>query len=160
MSKLSIIAILIGFLSSTILLKAENVYDLFATGQKEEAINVLKNIVKTDSNLDAKYILGLLYNDASSINLCKIDDFCIDENESNYKKAYEIFLDLYENDNDPRAAYAIGEYTGRRRREKEIHMKIIDNMLRELRQDHIIEMIGNDIFAGSKKPKNRLTDKQ
>ena len=57
-------------------------------------------------------------------------------------------------------AYVIGEYTGRRRREKEIHMKIIDNMLRELRQDHIIEMIGNDIFAGTKKPKNRLTDKQ
>tara|TARA_R100000479_G_scaffold46505_1_gene21472 strand:+ start:177 stop:395 length:219 start_codon:yes stop_codon:yes gene_type:complete len=50
-------------------------------------------------------------------------------------------------------AYAIGEYTGRRRREKEIHMKIIDNMLRELRQDHVIEMIGNDIFAGSKKPR-------
>ena len=48
-------------------------------------------------------------------------------------------------------AYAIGEYTGRRRREKEIHEKIIDNMLRELRQDHIIEMIGNDIFAGTKK---------
>ena len=39
-------------------------------------------------------------------------------------------------------------------------MKIIDNMLRELRQDHIIEMIGNDIFAGSKKPKKRLTDEQ
>jgi len=57
-------------------------------------------------------------------------------------------------------AYSVGEYTGRRRREKEIHMKIIDNMLRELRQDHIIEMIGNDIFAGSKKPKNKLTDKQ
>ena len=110
MNKLSIITILIAFLSSTVLLKAENVYDLFATGKKEEAINVLKNIIKTDSNLDAKYILGLLYNDASSINLCKIDDFCIDENESNYKKAYEIFLDLYENDNDPRAAYAIGEY--------------------------------------------------
>ena len=90
MSKLSIITILIIFLSSTVLLKAENVYDLFATGKKEEAINVLKNIIKTDSNLDAKYILGLLYNDASSINLCKIDDFCIDENESNYKKAYEI----------------------------------------------------------------------
>ena len=32
-------------------------------------------------------------------------------------------------------------------------MKIIDNMLRELRQDHVIEMIGNDIFAGSKKPR-------
>ena len=50
-------------------------------------------------------------------------------------------------------AYAIGEYTGRRRREHEIHAKIIDNMLRELRQDHVIEMIGNDIFAGSKKPR-------
>ena len=50
-------------------------------------------------------------------------------------------------------AYAIGEYTGRRRREREIHEKIIDNMLRELRQDHVIEMIGNDIFAGSKKPR-------
>ena len=51
MSKLSIITILIGFLSSTVLLKAENVYDLFATGKKEEAINVLKNIIKADSNL-------------------------------------------------------------------------------------------------------------
>ena len=57
-------------------------------------------------------------------------------------------------------AYVVGEYTGRRRREKEIHMKIIDNMLRELRQDHIIEMIGNDIFAGSKKPKKDLINKQ
>ena len=50
-------------------------------------------------------------------------------------------------------AYAVGEYTGRKRREREIHEKIIDNMLRELRQDHVIEMIGNDIFAGSKKPR-------
>ena len=57
-------------------------------------------------------------------------------------------------------AYFVGEYTGRRRREHEIHQKIIDSMLRELRQDHIIEMIGNDIFAGTKKPKNKLTDKQ
>ena len=110
MKKLFIITIFVGVLSSAVLLKAENVYDLFATGKKEEAINVLKNIITTESNSDAKYILGLLYNDASSINLCMIDDFCIDENESNYKKAYEIFLDLYENENDPRAAYAIGEY--------------------------------------------------
>ena len=110
MNKLFIITIFVGVLSSAVLLKAENVYDLFATGKKEEAINVLKNIISTESNSDAKYILGLLYNDASSINLCKIDDFCIDENESNYKKAYKIFLDLYENENDPRAAYAIGEY--------------------------------------------------
>ena len=57
-------------------------------------------------------------------------------------------------------AYAVGEYTGRKRREREIHEKIIDNMLRELRQDHVIEMIGNDIFAGSKKPKKRLTEEQ
>ena len=48
-------------------------------------------------------------------------------------------------------AYAVGEYTGRRRREHEIHAKIIDKMLRELQQDHIVEMIGNDIFAGTKK---------
>jgi len=50
-------------------------------------------------------------------------------------------------------AYMVGEFTGRRRREREIHAKVIDNMLRELRQDHVIEMIGNDIFAGSKKPR-------
>ena len=48
-------------------------------------------------------------------------------------------------------AYAFGEYTGRRRREHEIHAKIIDKMLKELQQDHIVEMIGNDIFAGTKK---------
>ena len=90
--------------------RAENVYDLFATGNKEEAIQVLRNAIDKESNSDAKYILGILYNDASSINLCTIDDFCIDENESNYNKAYEIFLDLYENENDPRAAYSIGEY--------------------------------------------------
>ena len=52
-------------------------------------------------------------------------------------------------------AYVVGEYTGRRRREREIHNKIIDNMLRELRQDHVIEMIGNDIFAGTKKFKKK-----
>ena len=45
--------------------KAENVYDLFATGKKEEAINVLKDIANTETNTDARYILGLLYNDAS-----------------------------------------------------------------------------------------------
>tara|TARA_E500000318_G_scaffold32619_1_gene32343 strand:+ start:232 stop:456 length:225 start_codon:yes stop_codon:yes gene_type:complete len=52
-------------------------------------------------------------------------------------------------------AYVIGEYTGRRRREHQIHAKVIENMLRELRQDHIIEMIGNDIFAGTKKFKKK-----
>ena len=110
MKKLFIVFIYLLFFSLTFSAKGENVYDLFATGNKEKAIQVLRNLVETKSNSDAKYILGLLYNDASSINLCEIDDFCIDENESNYKKAYEIFLDLYENENDPRAAYAIGEY--------------------------------------------------
>ena len=47
--------------------------------------------------------------------------------------------------------YVVGEYTGRRRREHEIHAKIIDKMLKELQQDHVVEMIGNDIFAGTKK---------
>ena len=36
--------------------KAENVYDLFATGKKEEAINVLKDIINYESNTDAKYL--------------------------------------------------------------------------------------------------------
>ena len=48
-------------------------------------------------------------------------------------------------------AYGVGEYTGRKRREREIAAKIVDNMLKELQQDHILEMIGNDIFAGTKK---------
>ena len=48
-------------------------------------------------------------------------------------------------------AYSVGEYTGRKRREREIAAKIVDNMLKELQQDHVLEMIGNDIFAGSKK---------
>ena len=48
-------------------------------------------------------------------------------------------------------AYAVGEYTGRKRREREIAAKIVDNMLKELQQDHVLEMIGNDIFAGTKK---------
>jgi tetratricopeptide (TPR) repeat protein len=110
MNRIFIQIILFIILVLTNNVKAKNVYDLFATGNKEEAIQVLKDVIDKESNSDAKYILGLLYNDASSINLCKIDDFCIDENESNYNKAYEIFLDLYENENDPRAAYSIGEY--------------------------------------------------
>jgi tetratricopeptide (TPR) repeat protein len=110
MNRIFIQIILFIILVLTNNVKAKNVYDLFATGNKEEAIQVLRDVIDKESNSDAKYILGLLYNDASSINLCKIDDFCIDENESNYNKAYEIFLDLYENENDPRAAYSIGEY--------------------------------------------------
>ena len=88
---------------------SENFYDLFMSGQKKEAVNKLNNLV-ISGDQDAKYIMGLLYNDASTLNLCDIKDFCVSENNSNYDKAYEIFSDLYENENDPRAAYAIGEY--------------------------------------------------
>ena len=88
---------------------SENFYDLFMSGQKKEAVNKLNNLV-ISGDQDAKYIMGLLYNDASTLNLCDIKDFCVSENNSNYEKAYEIFSDLYENENDPRAAYAIGEY--------------------------------------------------
>jgi len=79
------------------------------SGQKKEAVNKLNNLV-ISGDQDAKYIMGLLYNDASTLNLCDIKDFCVSENNSNYDKAFEIFSDLYENENDPRAAYAIGEY--------------------------------------------------
>ena len=47
---------------------------------------------------------------SSSINLCQIDDFCLTQSLSNYKKAKQIYLDLYTNHNDPRAAYALAEY--------------------------------------------------
>ena len=107
---------------------SDNFYDLFMQGNKEEAILLLQDQV-TSGNNDANYILALLYNDATTHRLCKIQDFCtggyeteenvfdkengtFDYNDytSNYKKAYEIFLQLYENEQDPRAAYAIGEY--------------------------------------------------
>ena len=88
---------------------SENFYDLFMSGQKKEAVNKLNNLV-ISGDQDAKYIMGLLYNDASTLNLCDIKDFCVSENNSNYDKAFEIFSDLYENENDPRAAYAMGEY--------------------------------------------------
>ena len=48
-------------------------------------------------------------------------------------------------------AYGVGEFVGTRKREREIAAKIVDNMLKELQQDHVLEMIGNDIFAGTKK---------
>ena len=91
-------------------LKAETVYDLLISGDREKAIDVLKYQSENQNNLDAKYVLGILYTDASSINLCQIDDFCLTQSLSNYKKAKQIYLDLYTNHNDPRAAYALAEY--------------------------------------------------
>jgi hypothetical protein len=51
-----------------------------------------------------------LYNDSSQLGLCEIDDFCVFKKFSNYRKAKKIFEELYFEENDPRAAYALGEY--------------------------------------------------
>ena len=91
-------------------IRADNVYDLLISGEREKGIAILRDLVEKDNNKDAMYVLGLLYNDASSINLCSIDDFCLGQNFSNYKEAKKIFTQLYQNHNDPRAAYALGEY--------------------------------------------------
>ena len=103
-----LITIIIFFSSYS--LKAESVYDLLVSGDREKAIDVLRYQSENENNLDAKYVLGILYTDASSINLCQIDDFCLTRSLSNYKKAKQIYLDLYTNHNDPRAAYALAEY--------------------------------------------------
>ena len=91
-------------------IRAETVYDLLISGEREKGIAILRDLAENDNNKDAIYVLGLLYNDASSINLCSIDDFCLGQNFSNYKEAKKIFTQLYQNHNDPRAAYALGEY--------------------------------------------------
>ena len=109
MKKIFYLIIIIIF-SSSYSLKAESVYDLLVSGDREKAIDVLRDQSENENNLDAKYVLGILYTDASSINLCQIDDFCLTQSLSNYKKAKQIYLDLYTNYNDPRAAYALAEY--------------------------------------------------
>ena len=90
--------------------KAETFYDLLISGEREKGITILRDLAVNETNKDAMYVLGLLYNDASSINLCGLEDFCLGENFSNYKEAKKIFTQLYQNHNDPRAAYALGEY--------------------------------------------------
>ena len=91
-------------------IKAETVYDLFISGEREKGIAILRDLAENENNKDAIYVLGLLYNDASSINLCGIEDFCLGQNFSNYKVAKKIFTQLYQSYNDPRAAYALGEF--------------------------------------------------
>ena len=91
-------------------IRAETVYDLLISGEREKGITILRDLAENESNKDAMYVLGLLYNDASSINLCSIEDFCLGQNFSNYKEAKKIFTQLYQNHNDPRAAYELGEY--------------------------------------------------
>ena len=94
----------------TLQANAQSIYDMLNSGERKEAIKILRYLSDIENNIDAKYILGILYNDASSINLCHIDDFCITKSLSNYQKAKEIFLKLYKEHNDPRAAYALGEF--------------------------------------------------
>ncbi len=89
---------------------AETVYDLLISGEREKGIAILRDLAENENNKDAMYVLGLLYNDASSINLCSIDDFCLGQNFSNYKEAKKIFTQLFQDFNDPRAAYALAEY--------------------------------------------------
>ena len=91
-------------------IRAETVYDLLISGEREKGIAILRDLAENESNKDAMYVLGLLYNDASSINLCSIEDFCLGQNFSNYKEAKKIFTRLYQSHKDPRAAYALGEY--------------------------------------------------
>ena len=74
--------------------KAETVYDLLISGEREKGIGILRNLAENENNKDAMYVLGLLYNDASSINLCSIDDFCLGQNFSNYKEAKKIFTHI------------------------------------------------------------------
>ena len=70
--------------------KAETVYDLLISGEREKGITILRDLAVNETNKDAMYVLGLLYNDASSINLCGLEDFCLGENFSNYKEAKKI----------------------------------------------------------------------
>ena len=73
-------------------IRAETVYDLLISGEREKGIAILRDLAENESNKDAMYVLGLLYNDASSINLCSIEDFCLGQNFSNYKEAKKIFV--------------------------------------------------------------------
>ena len=91
-------------------IRAETVYDLLISGEREKGIAILRDLAENENNKDALYVLGLLYNDASTINLCSIEDFCLGQNFSNYKEAKKIFVQLYQSHKDPRAAYALGEY--------------------------------------------------
>ena len=51
--------IIIIFFSGNYSLKAETVYDLLISGDREKAIDVLRYQSENENNLDAKYVLGL-----------------------------------------------------------------------------------------------------
>ena len=79
------------------------------SGNKAEGIAKWQDEAK-NGNSAAKYVIGMLYNDSAQLGLCEIEDFCVFKKFSNYRKAKQIFEELYNEKNDPRAAYALAEY--------------------------------------------------
>ena len=84
-------------------------YDLYMGGNKAEGIAKWQDEAK-NGNSSAKYVIGMLYNDSAQLGLCEIEDFCVFKKFSNYRKAKKIFEELYSEEGDPRAAYALAEY--------------------------------------------------
>ena len=95
------------FISSSAL--ANTAYDLYMSGNKAEGIAKWQDEAQ-NGNSSAKYVIGMLYNDSAQLGLCEIDDFCVFKKFSNYRKAKKIFEELYFEENDPRAAYALAEF--------------------------------------------------
>ena len=88
---------------------AGTAYELYMSGNKANGIAKWQEDA-SNGNLSAKYVLGILYNDSAQLGLCDIQDFCIFNKFSNYKKAKKIFKELYDNEGDPRAAYSLAEF--------------------------------------------------
>ena len=88
---------------------ANTAYDLYMSGNKAEGIAKWQDEAK-NGNSAAKYIIGMLYNDSAQLGLCEIQDLCVFKKFSNYRKAKKIFEELYNEESDPRAAYALAEY--------------------------------------------------
>ncbi len=89
--------------------QANTAYDLYMSGNKAEGIAKWQDEAK-NGNSSAKYVIGMLYNDSAQLGLCEIEDFCVFKKFSNYRKAKKIFEELYSEEGDPRAAYALAEY--------------------------------------------------
>ena len=102
-----ILFLLLIFISSNV--QANTAYDLYMSGNKAEGIAKWQDEAK-NGNSSAKYVIGMLYNDSAQLGLCEIEDFCVFKKFSNYRKAKKIFEELYSEEGDPRAAYALAEY--------------------------------------------------
>ena len=102
-----ILFVFLIFISSNV--QANTAYDLYMSGNKAEGIAKWQDEAK-NGNSSAKYVIGMLYNDSAQLGLCEIEDFCVFKKFSNYRKAKKIFEELYSEEGDPRAAYALAEY--------------------------------------------------